>query len=99
MNAYKKKFFKILIYVPLVYMTTSCENVGTTYVGSERKWIGSLQSSRTDRCSGACREKIDIPGGGERCVKFSAGMADICFATEVAKGTLSGVFVLSDPKQ
>jgi len=41
-------------------------------------------------CSAACVEKLSV-GDGERCIKFTRAMADVCFAERdkvVPRGTL-----------
>ena len=66
--------------------------------GVSRNW-GYTPAGKFDvaSCSGACVEKLAVGNDGERCIKFTRAMADICLG-EREKVQPRGAFVLTkDP--
>lgn len=50
----------------------------------------------TQDCSASCVQKIETSDGGEKCLKFTAGMAGVCFE-EKDKPMPKGTYVHTNP--
>jgi hypothetical protein len=60
------------------------------------KGIGLSPILQNESCSAQCVEKVDTPDGGEKCLKFTEGMAKVCFKDK-DKEQAVGTFVDVNP--
>jgi hypothetical protein len=68
-------------------LTSGCAGSGVS------RTFGFTPAGKFDvsQCAGACVEKLTVADGGERCIKFTRAMADVCFGERdkvVPRGTL-----------
>ena len=81
-----RKYFVMCASLVTVFVNAGCAG------SSISRSFGFTPAGKFDvaSCSAACVEKLSV-GDGERCIKFTRAMADVCFAERekvVPRGTL-----------